>query len=135
MHWHSDIDGIGNSSATAREVSLAAARQYLSTAMAALRGWSKPSQCWCLLDPLDSGQDAIYVHTENPNRPSFPYEFDEVTWGIEAPAWVAAAFPPEAFMVGASGQAPELVYWVVERASHTLLNVGLAHPGASPSRD
>lgn len=71
MHWHPDIYGTGNASPEARGSCARLAKQYLATAMKALRGWSKPSQCWCLLDPFDSGQDSIYVHTENPNRPNF----------------------------------------------------------------
>lgn len=130
MHWHPDIDGTGNASPTARGASILLAKQYLSTAMKALRGWSKASQCWCLLDPSDSGQDSVYVHTENPNHSSFPYEFEGVTWGVAAPAWVTDTFPPAAYVVGSSGEGSELLYWVVESEPHPLVNAGLVQNSA-----
>lgn len=125
MHWHPDIYGTGNADLEARKACTSLAKQYLSTAMNALRWWSKPSQCWCLIDPSDSGQDSIYVHTKNPNRASFPFEFEGVAWGAEAPAWVTAIFPIAKYLVGSSGSGPELLYWVVELESHHLVNAGL----------
>ncbi len=43
---------------------------------------TKPSQCFLCVYP-DVNDDAIYVHTENPNPNSigFPYDFSEVIWG------------------------------------------------------
>jgi len=33
------------------------------------------------LDEEDSGQDAVYLHSPNPNRPSFPVKLQDVEWG------------------------------------------------------
>jgi hypothetical protein len=75
MHWHPEIDGAGNEAPAAREKSVLLAKQYLTAAMRELRAWTQESQCWCLFDAADSGQDAVYVHTRNPNRENFPYAF------------------------------------------------------------
>lgn len=126
MHWHPDIYGTGNASQDARGICTSLAKQYLTTAMSALRRWNKASQCWCLLDPADSGQDSVYVHTKNPNRSNFPYEFEEVTWGVLAPSWVTAVFSPAEYVIGVSSKEPELLYWVVEKKSHPRVNADLA---------
>jgi hypothetical protein len=125
MHWHPDIYGTGNAGAEPRAACALIARQYLTTAMNALRGWSKVSQCWCLFDPSDSEQDSIYVHTENPNRANFPYKFEGVSWDTDPPKWLVATFPATKYVVGSSGQSPELLFWVVERESHHLVNTNL----------
>ncbi len=125
MHWHPDIYGTGNASPSARGVCTSLAKQYLTTAMEALREWNKASQCWCLLDSGDSGQDSVYVHTENPNRANFPYPFEDVTWGVEAPIWVTTVFAPANYTVGVSGKSPELLYWVVEKTPHPVVNTDL----------
>lgn len=38
-----------------------------------------------LIDPYDSSQDAVYLHTRNPNEDNFPYQFEGVTWGANVP--------------------------------------------------
>lgn len=115
MHWHPDMRGWGNAGSDARHTCLLLVRRYLAKAMQALATWPVPSQCWALIDPADSGQDAVYVHTRNPNRDNFPYDFDEVTWDVAGPAWLAAVFPENAYRVGRSGAEEESLYWVLQR--------------------
>lgn len=43
---------------------------------------NKPYQLWILLDCRDASQDAVYVHTPNPNADNFPLLLDSVEWGI-----------------------------------------------------
>lgn len=35
----------------------------------------KPFQIWIIIDLNDSGQDAIYMHTKNPNSNNFPIKW------------------------------------------------------------
>lgn len=44
---------------------------------------SRPSQCFLCLYP-DVSNDAVYIHTQNPNKDSveFPYIMSDVTWGV-----------------------------------------------------
>jgi hypothetical protein len=125
MHWHPDFYGTGNTNPNARDVCVLLAKQYLTTAMRALRGWTKESQCWCLIDAMDSAQDSIYVHTRNPNRDNFPYAFEDVAWHVSAPLWIAEAFLSDEYVIGVSGNAPELLYWIVEKLPHPLVNADL----------
>jgi hypothetical protein len=122
MHWHPDIYGTGNASPAARHACTLLAKQYLCTAMSALRTWHKESQCWCILDPSDSGEDAVYVHTENPNRPNFPYQYEGVSWDFSAPSWVISVFSSPQYLIGRSGEGEGLLYWVVESSHHPLVN-------------
>ncbi|NQD36368.1 hypothetical protein HPT27_04965 [Permianibacter sp. IMCC34836] len=42
-----------------------------------------PFQCFLSIHP-DAHNDAVYMHTENPNpnSPGFPYLFEDVEWGV-----------------------------------------------------
>lgn len=113
MHWHPDIYGSGNADSESRQYCLKLLRQYFDRGLKALVVWDKPAQCWALVDPNDSSQDAFYVHTPNPNRDNFPYEFEEVTWGVAAPEWLSSAFPLNLFKFGESEYEGAKLYWVV----------------------
>lgn len=116
MHWHPDMHGLGNADEEARIFCLQLAKQYLSKVMRALNSWPKPSQCWCLIDPSDSAQDSIYAHTENPNRPNFPYDFKNVRWDVTAPLWIGEVFSEAEYRIGISGTQTAHLYWIIERS-------------------
>jgi hypothetical protein len=113
MHWHPDIDGIGNASPEARSACLAIARQLFDKALAELIVWGKPSQCWFIAQQDDSGEDALYIHTPNPNQQNFPYAFEDVIWQVAAPLWLAAHFPEPDFIHGESRFNDVKLQWVV----------------------
>lgn len=122
MHWHPDIYGTGNSGADARSACLTIARQYLDKALAELSAWGSPSQCWFLSEEHDSGEDALYVHTPNPNRQNFPYPFKGVEWHMPAPAWLAPHFPEPDFVHGQSQFSGARLYWVVPSHPPSMVN-------------
>lgn len=113
-HAHPDTEGQGNQSKEARRSSLERLRQeYLST-LEQLRGWEVPHQSWALIDPTDSEQDAVYVHTQNPNKKNFPYVFEGVSWArSKIPAWVSSVFPSSEFSLGRSVYNGHVMYWVL----------------------
>jgi hypothetical protein len=125
MHWHPDIYGTGNAGAEARSACLAIARQYVDKALAELSVWSKPSQCWFLAEDNDSGEDALYVHTPNPNRQNFPYPFEGVKWQVSAPSWLASHFPEPDFVHGQSQFNGATLHWVVPSKPPIMVNSGL----------
>lgn len=125
MHWHPDIHGIGNTNANARSVCLSVSRQYFEKVLAELSAWGRPSQCWFIADENDSGEDAIYVHTPNPNRENFPYRFDEVTWKVIPPSWLVLHFPETLFVHGQSQFDGGVLHWVVPGNSPATINAGL----------
>ncbi|MBK8337043.1 MAG: hypothetical protein IPL03_10830 [Sterolibacteriaceae bacterium] len=122
MHWHPDMDGAGNASAEARSACLTIARQYLDKALAELSTWGKPSQCWFLAEENDSGEDAIYVHTPNPNRQNFPYPFEGVKWHVPAASWLASQFPEPDFVHGQSQFNGAVLHWVVPSRPPGMVN-------------
>lgn len=125
MHWHPDIYGTGNAGAEARSACLAIARQYLDKALAELFVWGKPSQCWFLAEENDSEEDALYIHTPNPNRPNFPYLFEGVEWRVPAPLWLASHFPESDFVHGQSQFNGATLYWVVPSNPPSTVNCEL----------
>jgi hypothetical protein len=76
------------------------------------RGSGRPWQSWLLLDPEDACEDAVYLHTPNPNRDNFPYQFEGVSWGVEPPVWLAESIGPSSVELGRSDYNGSLLYWV-----------------------
>jgi hypothetical protein len=48
-----------------------------------LKQYSKDYQLWILIDEQDSGEDAVYIHSENPNENNFPLLVENVRPDIE----------------------------------------------------
>ncbi len=63
------------------------------------------------VDLGDSGQDAVYVHTPNPHT-EFPYGFEDVAWGVEAPPLFDGVFDPALFDLGRSKYADNVICWL-----------------------
>jgi hypothetical protein len=84
-HTHPDWAGDGNRGARDRRRHLAAGftlfRRLLEQAGQA-RG---PVQVFMLIDALDSSQDAVYVHTPNPNGDNFPMRYENAEWDVRVP--------------------------------------------------
>ena len=83
-YWHQHLDwrGLGDFSPRLRQIFLEGyARIFRHYALQA-HLLAKPYQIWITLQMDDAGQDAVYLHTPNPNPNSvFPIEFSNVKWG------------------------------------------------------
>ena len=77
--------------------------------------WKKPTQAWVVIDAVDSSQDALYLHSENPNGDNFPYEFDRVDWGGLPPTWLKEFLSHEKHEFGTCFFNGNLTYWVREK--------------------
>ena len=114
--WHTHVDwsGDGRSSSTSRHHYL----KQLFTLFEQLRchteKWTKPRQVWIVIDVVDSSQDAVYLHTENPNQHNFPYPFEGVTWGVPTPLSLAEFVPNEELECGSCLYNGVQTYWVRE---------------------
>ena len=73
-HQHFDMDGLGDTSWGLRRLHISALMQALVRARHELQTQRLPYQLFAYIDRDESGQDALYVHTENPNGTSFPCE-------------------------------------------------------------
>ena len=80
-----------------------------------VKGWKKSIQTWVIVDALDSSQDALYLHSENPNKDNFPYGFEGVAWGGSPPAWLREFISAEQHEFGICNYAGTLMYWVREK--------------------
>jgi hypothetical protein len=115
--WHTHVDwrGAGNGSPEVRRECTRALFVALERVAALVASRSGPWQSWLLFDPADAGQDAVYLHTPNPNRENFPYQFEDVIWGAVPPAWLAE-FVTEDLEVGRSEFEGAELYWIRHRS-------------------
>jgi hypothetical protein len=84
-HWHVDWEGMGNLRWRERREHLAALFTTFRRLLAETAGWSAPHQVWLQIDACDSSQDAVYLHTPNPNSENYPNTFAGTQWGAEVP--------------------------------------------------
>lgn len=85
MHWHVDWRGMGNRSWRARRAHLAALFTLFRRLVSQSAGWPWEHQVWLLIAPSDSAQDAVYLHTPNPNADNFPNRFEGTDWDAPVP--------------------------------------------------
>jgi hypothetical protein len=71
-HQHFDWDGLGNRSWFDRRRHLAALLHAFRRAQVELMHFCEPHQVFASVTPSDSANDAVYVHTPNPNQTPFP---------------------------------------------------------------
>jgi hypothetical protein len=71
-HTHIDWDGEGNKSWNVRKEFLEKLLTEFGNVKSELKKYPNEYQTWILIDENDSGQDAIYIHTKNPNSENFP---------------------------------------------------------------
>ena len=88
MHWHVDWRGLGNLSWRERRSHLVALFAFYGRVLAQIEEWSEPHQCRLQIDAADSSQDAVFLHTSNPNATNSPHSFDYVRWEAEAPEYL-----------------------------------------------
>jgi hypothetical protein len=80
-----------------------------------VKHWSKPRQTWIVVDDVDSSQDAVYLHTENPNQNSFPFGFEGVAWGGQPPVWLREFVFDAQHDFGVCLFDGDLTYWIREK--------------------
>ena len=71
-HLHIDNTGLGNISWKARKQHLEALFDLASKVEAALKQYPEEFQYWIEIDEKDSVEDAIYIHSQNPNGSTYP---------------------------------------------------------------
>ena len=63
---------------------------------------------------VDSGNNAIYIHSDNPNGTTFPHEFPSTEWGVGDPAELAGLIEQTTHEVGRK-QYGEDVYFIIRK--------------------
>ena len=95
-HEHFDWEGYGEFSVRHRREHLAAMFVAFERAVRQLAGFKGPAQVLISIAPQHlSDNDALYVHTPNPNGTPFPFDFGGVRWGIQVPELLRSFMRPE----------------------------------------
>lgn len=71
-HFHIDNTGLGNKSWNSRKQHLDALFLIAEKVESLMREYDKPFQFWIEVYDHESWDDAIYIHSENPNQSNFP---------------------------------------------------------------
>jgi hypothetical protein len=71
-HTHVDWDGEGNKDWGKRKEFLDKLIKLFGQFKSELKKYPHDFQLWVTIDDKDSGQDAVYIHTKNPNGDNFP---------------------------------------------------------------
>ena len=76
-HTHPDWRGYGNISWKHRHQHLKALVRWFNYLKEKISEKTEEFQIFMMVDINDSGQDAVFIHTANPNIENFPVQFEE----------------------------------------------------------
>jgi hypothetical protein len=111
-HIHLDMNGDGNSSEEKHREFIIENLTLFQNFREQANNFKKSWQCWIVIDPTDSSQDAIYFHTENPNHDNFPCTFEFVKWGIDMPDLLTGLINLTVYEIGQSDYNGFRTYWI-----------------------
>ncbi|KAA5531798.1 hypothetical protein [Paenimyroides baculatum] len=75
-HIHTDFEGEGNTDFVTRRTSLDKLLQEYKRYKCELEKYPHPYQIFMIIDENDSSEDAVYIHTKNPNSDNFPLKIE-----------------------------------------------------------
>jgi hypothetical protein len=114
--WHTHVDWKSKATRARPQVARLTYRLLLQAEeRAAIR--SDPIQLWATLCE-DTGQNAIYVHSENPNGSPYPYPFDGVLWDVQAPHELQGVVE-HTHELGCARYETQVVYLIRKRAQQS----------------
>jgi hypothetical protein len=77
----------------------------------------RPVQVFVSIAPhSDADQDALYVHTPNPNGTLFPHAFEDVRWDVPPPLFLRAFVEGKPWQIGAAPR-DRSVWWIIRPRS------------------
>ena len=101
-HTHFDWKGHSRRGLSHRRLHLLALFKAFQRALAQVSRAALPIQVFVSIAPeREAEQDALYVHSENPNGTPFPYAFANTVWDVPVPELVRPYLEPT-WQVGAS---------------------------------
>jgi hypothetical protein len=111
--WHAHLDwkGRGNRFPTDRMSVVRLTYELLRYAEVKAGGRLKPLQVWATVCG-DTGENAVYIHTENPNGTPFPYSFEGVQWGVDLPSGLGEIIDRATHEIGQAVYPEETVYFI-----------------------
>ena len=116
-HEHFDWRGYSHGDRRARTQHLSALFGAFSRALQQASKAGRPVQVFVSIAPdSNADQDALYVHTPNPNGTPFPHAFEGVRWDVPPPPFLRAFVEGKAWQLGAAMR-DRSVWWVIRPRS------------------
>ncbi|MDX8363355.1 hypothetical protein [Cytobacillus sp. IB215316] len=84
-HIHLDFYGRGNRNLKVRREHIKAHISLYNNLLKKLEQYDKEYQSWVYICEDDTGSDAVYIHTPNPNYDYFPHQIRDLQWKCEIP--------------------------------------------------
>lgn len=117
-HTHPDWRGDGNRGGRHRRRHLEAGFIMSERALRQAAATGRPMQVFMSIMVRDAAQDAVWVHTPNPNRDNFPFTFPDVQWDVPPPPILRDLLAGRPWQLGRLPGSPG-VYWIREREKGT----------------
>jgi hypothetical protein len=114
-HQHFDWDGKGDTGFAHRIRHLNALLRALRNVRNELRSYQQPYQLFAYVDLKSSADDALYVHTPNPNGTEFPCPIDSESEPATAPPLLAARLDLSLYEIRRKRSPDGSVYYIVPR--------------------
>lgn len=116
--WHTHIDWKSKGNRYLEQRRRAATLTYDAFLYALERAETRvePIQVWAQFFE-NTGDNAVYVHTKNPNGTRFPFEFDETEWRVSTPSDLEHISLAPQLELGKMTYQGETSYVLRERAS------------------
>lgn len=80
-HTHLDLNGYGNKISNLRQAYVSALLTMFLRSGQQLSAVQRDFQIFVAIDADDSSNDALYLHSPNPNASNFPYFPESTKWG------------------------------------------------------
>ncbi|MEY8351308.1 hypothetical protein AALF16_24165 [Bacillus cereus] len=112
--WHTHLDfwGVGNNSLKFRKEHIKAHIAFYNNLLVKLETLNKPYQSWVSIDINDAGQDAVYIHTPNPNSDNYPYKNYDINWNCSIPCMFKELVDLDKYNVGFSSSEYGEIYYI-----------------------
>ena len=109
-HQHFDLRGYSRMRPRVRRAHLAALFTSFRRALQQAANSQRRIQVFVsIAPPSEAEQDALYVHTPNPNGTPFPHAFDGFGWNVPAPPFLREFVAGEEWEIGVAPRG----WWVV----------------------
>ncbi len=114
-HTHVDWEGDGNTSRMYRHAQLRALFRLFRRIQATAQSKQLNAQVFAVVTACEPGQDAVFIHTTNPNGTPYPYLPSNVYWLESLPSWLAPHVVLERYQVGVQIWKAKKSYFIQRR--------------------
>ena len=98
------------------------------------KGNKRDFQAWIYLDGYSGCNDALYFHTENPDK-DFPYWLDNVEWNVEIPSILISLLDSSKFNIGRLKNKNKYSYIIQKKGLGLEINKQTIEIGADAIKD